>query len=95
MPQGLQVFDANGNILLDTSSRVFKGVLVQTVTETGSPTVSFSSQDPTSTVLVEALSNGEGSPVPTITPITGGATIAWGADARGSGFTREILVMEF
>lgn len=95
MPQGLQVYDASGNILLDTSSRVFKGVVVQSVTETGSPTVSFSGTDSTSTVLVEALSNGDGSPVPTINSITGGVEIVWGADARGSGFTREILVMEF
>ena len=95
MPQGLQVWDANGNILLDTSNRVFKGVVVQSVTETGSPTVFFSGTDSTSTVVIQALSNEENSPVPIITPITGGATIAWGADARGSGFTREILVMEF
>jgi hypothetical protein len=95
MSQGLQVWDANGNIMLDTSNRVFKGVIIQSVVETGSPTVSFSGTDSTSTVLIEALSNGDGSPVPTITPITGGATIAWGADARGSGFTRDILIMEF
>lgn len=52
MPQGLQVFDAAGNVLLDTSKLVIKRMIAYPVTVTGtSPNTIALSVPATNTVL--------------------------------------------
>lgn len=96
MPQGIQVFNAAGQALLDTSNRVLKSVLVETVTETGVDVIPYSGVDGSSSILAVPLSDDQDAPFPDSITVGGGnVTVTWGDDARGSGFTRSILVMEY
>jgi hypothetical protein len=98
MPQGLQVWNASGQIMLDITDRVIKSIVMEAVVESGSEVIPHTGADDTSTILAIPLADsngGDGAPLPTVTVGGGNVTVTWGADGRGSDVTRNILLMEF
>lgn len=97
MPQGLQVWNASGQILLDLTDRVFKSVIVETVTETGTDNIPHTGADGSSSIVAVPLADGTGesAPLPSISVGGGNVTVTWGGDGRGSGYSRDILIVEY
>jgi hypothetical protein len=92
MPQGLQVWDADGNLVIDTSLRILKYLTVGEAVEGVTTNIPIA-PDTTSTVVGEAVSLNDGSFTPQITITSGNAAITW--PSGSSGQTRDIVLLEF
>jgi hypothetical protein len=89
MPVGLQTFDENGNILIDTPSRPLK--ILQANAITAGVTVNIS-VPVTTTVLIPVVIESTLSRPPIITQSTGNLNIAWEPGTSGNA---RLLATEF
>jgi hypothetical protein len=92
MPQGIQVWDAAGTLILDTSQRVLKYLIVGEAIE-GTTTDIAIAPDATSSVVGAAISELDRDFTPLVVITSGNARITWpsGSNSRA----RDILVMEY
>lgn len=94
MPQGLQIWDASGNLVLDISSRVYKTLAIASVTENTNTTVTTSNIGNTGTIFVEDLTADEDTAAPVITAINSGSVdIGWAGGNSGSA-SKTIVILE-
>jgi len=92
MPQGLQVFDALGAIVLDTTDRTFKGVTTATVTE-GTPTSIPISKAGVSTSAFAMATDGDlRDPSPILSLGATSIGVSWSDTGSKS---RSMLIMEY
>lgn len=75
MPQGLQVFDASGNVLLDTSTIVMKRMIAYPVTVTSTSPNTIALSVPTTNTVLGAIA---------IPVSTGAASEVIGIELSGS-----------
>ncbi|MDP3458508.1 MAG: hypothetical protein Q8S09_04455 [Hyphomonas sp.] len=95
MPQGLQVWDASGALILDVTSRVYKILASQTINEGTNTTVSIPAVDASASIVaVDALADEEaGRPV--ITGVGSGTVdIGWSGGVGGTD-PRQVVVMAY
>jgi hypothetical protein len=92
MPQGIQVWDAAGTLILDTSQRVLKYVVEGQAIE-GTTTDIAIAPDATSSVVAAAISNFDRDYTPRVVITPGNARVDWPSGSNGYG--RAILVMEY
>jgi hypothetical protein len=97
MSQGLQVFNANEQLVLDVGNRVIK-ILTEATLTSGTPaTVNFTKSSGTTlnfSALANTTSNFEGNLQPTLSPSTSSVGVTWPAGTI-TGRTVNFLVMEF
>lgn len=94
MSQGLQIWDANGNLILDIGSRVYKTLAIQSVTENVNTTVNITDIGATGTLIVEDITTDEDTAAPVIT--SSGSTsvnIGW-IGGQGGSATKTITILE-
>lgn len=90
MSQGLQIYDASGNLILDIGSRPLKILQVNTITAGTNTTISIPANTGT-VVPIPLLPESLESPQFTVTPTE--VTVTWTGN-YGSGST-DLLIMEF
>lgn len=94
MPQGLQVWDSSGNLVLDITSRVYKSLAIASVTENTNTTVTTTNIGGTGTIFVEDLTANEDTAAPVITAINSTSVdIGWTGGDGGSA-SKTIMVLE-
>jgi hypothetical protein len=94
MPQGLQIWDSSGNLVLDITSRVYKTLAIASVTENTSTTVTTSNIGNTGTIFVEDVTADEDTAVPVVTAINfGSVDIGWEGGIGGSS-SKTIMILE-
>lgn len=92
MPQGLQVWNENGELVLDTTQRVVKYVTVDTVVEGVTENIPVSI-DVTSSVVAVPVGTKDRNYTAEVSYSSGLATVSWGSGSDG--LTRQILAVEF
>lgn len=94
MNQGLQVWDASGNLVLDITSRVYKTLAIASVTENTATTITTSNIGNTGTIFVADVTADEDTAVPIITAINpGSVNIGWEGGNDGSS-SKTIMILE-
>ena len=92
MSQGLQVFDKNGNIILDVGSRPIRLLTVADIPDDTTTTVPIVKSANTTLFVEPVLSSFENNPQ--IVSQTG-TSVSVNFSGITSGATRSILIMEF
>lgn len=93
MPQGLQIWDASNNLILDISSRVYKTLAVQTVNEGSTASISIPILDSSASIIAVDNTTDEDSGAPVITSIgSGSVNIGWVGGVGGTA-TREVSIL--
>ncbi|MDP1554480.1 MAG: hypothetical protein Q8L84_03385 [Hyphomonas sp.] len=95
MSQGLQVWNAASQLVLDLTDRVLKSVVVETVVESGTEVIPHSGADGTSAIVAVVPGGGTNAPAPAISVGGGNVTVAWGSEGRGGSYSREVLILEY
>lgn len=96
MPQGLQIFDAAGNVVLDTSKLVMKRMISYPVTVTGTtPNTIPLSVPPTNTVLGVVTVPVSTSAVPErIATDVSGSDLVWSSRLNdGQSYRLDVLIV--
>ena len=86
MPQGLQVFNASGNLILDIGSRPLKLLQVNSLTAGTNVTIS------TPNTVVPIVVNSGLNYTPIITTTTNSVSVTWRSGTTG---TASLLLQEF
>lgn len=91
MPQGLQVFDASGNIMIDTNTFILKTGAINVGNITAAGSVNISAYTAAGAEVVPVLLNNDGmKSLPVLTKTS--TTLSW-ASSGGSGFNASLKVM--
>lgn len=92
MPQGLQIFDKNGNITLDVGSRPIRLITVADIPDNTTTSVPITKSANTTLFVEPVLASFENTPE--IASQTGNS-VSINFSGITSGATRSVLIMEF
>lgn len=94
MTSGIVITNSEGQVVLDTTQRVLKGISIATVTENVTVAIPYTPAAGSSSILAVPIETPADAPIPVVSVGGGNVNVSWGVGQVGSA-SRKLVFLEY